>query len=55
MCQALNSSEVDYLIVGGVLVSLYGEPRSAKGIDVIIVLNLVDDSVLRFLYGLKKV
>jgi len=33
---SLNCSQVKYVIVGGVLVSIYGEPRTTKDIDVIL-------------------
>ena len=33
---ALNNSGVNYVIVGGILVSYYGEPRVTRDIDVII-------------------
>ena len=52
--KALNDSKVDYVIVGGVLVSLYGEPRATKDINAIIDLDLDDDVILRFLNSLKK-
>jgi len=33
---SLNCSQVEYVIVGGILVSVYGEPRATKNIDVVL-------------------
>ena len=38
---ALNCSGIEYVIVGGIIVSIYGEPRATKDIDVI--LNISPD------------
>lgn len=34
--RALNKSEIDYVLIGGVIVSIYGRPRSTMDLDVII-------------------
>jgi len=52
---ALNLSGVDYVIVGGVLVSIYGEPRTTKDIDVIInIKENEDNKIEKFLKSLNK-
>ncbi len=38
--RALNKSEIDYVLIGGVIVSIYGRPRSTMAIDVIIEHNM---------------
>ena len=52
---ALNESGVNYVIVGGVLVSIYGEPRATKDIDVIVDLAPEDTELInRFLGAMRK-
>jgi len=51
----LNESGVEYVIVGGVLVSIYGEPRATKDVDVIVNLKLGNEELIRrFLITAKK-
>jgi len=52
---ALNCADIDYVIVGGVLVSIYGEPRATKDIDVILKISPDDrQSIQRLLVCLKS-
>ena len=37
--RALDKSELDYVLIGGVIVSIYGRPRSTMDIDIIIEMN----------------
>jgi hypothetical protein len=50
--RALNKSEIDYVLIGGVIVSIYGRPRSTMNIDVIIEKNL--DKIVKLENILRK-
>ena len=53
--KAFNWSGVGYVIVGGVLLAIYGEPRSTKDLDVIFNLDYRNDKQIeRFIEVLKK-
>jgi len=52
---ALNESKGDYIIVGGVLVSIYGEPRATKDVDVLIKIDSRDlELTNNFLVEMRK-
>ncbi len=51
---ALNESGVNYVIVGGVLVSIYGEPRATKDIDVIVDLAPEDTELINRFFGAMR-
>lgn len=54
--RALNCTNIDYVIVGGILVSIYGEPRATKDVDVILRISPNDkQSIQRLLECFKKV
>lgn len=50
--RALNKSEIDYVLIGGVIVSIYGRPRSTMDIDVIIEHNM--EKVAKLEENLRK-
>jgi len=43
---SLNCSQIKYVIVGGILVSVYGEPRATKDIDVILDISPKDRDII---------
>ncbi len=48
---SLNCSGIKYVIVGGVLVSIYGEPRATRDIDVILDISPEDRRTIEQLLG----
>ena len=53
--RTLNESKIEYVIVGGVLVSIYGEPRATRDVDVIIDLEPEnEESIRNFLTAMRK-